>query len=158
MVCASNVRESKVYKGKYTFEFMFGGDINFLRIILTSVILFIIGFYWYGPLFGKHWIKLSKISASDLSKAKQKSRTKPAIFNFIGNIVMVCVLANFINLLGIASIAQGIILGFWVWLGFFAATTLLGSVLWDNKPWGLFVLNGLYWLVQLMVAGAILAV
>ncbi len=137
---------------------MFGIEINFLAVFIVAILLFVIGFLWYGPLFGKNWIKLSKIPASEIAKAKQKSMARPMILNFIGNLIMVFVLANFIKILGVSVVAQGMILGFWIWIGFFASTTLLGNVLWENKPWGLFVLNGLYWLIELMVASAILAV
>ncbi len=137
---------------------MFGTEINFFSILITSIVLFVIGFLWYGLLFGKQWLKLSKIPALEIAKSKHKGMVKPSTFNFIGNIVLVYVLANFVNLFGISSVGQGAILGFWIWLGFFASTTLLGSVLWENKPWSLFALNGLYWLIELMVACAILAI
>ncbi len=137
---------------------MFGTEINFLAVFVVSILSFVIGFLWYGYLFGKQWLKLSKIPASEIAKTKQKNMLKPMILNFVGNLVMVYVFANFVNLFGISSASQGMILGFWIWLGFFASTTLLGNVLWENKPWGLFVLNGLYWLIELMIAGAILAI
>lgn len=135
---------------------MFTGTINWLGVLIATVISFIIGFLWYGPVFGKQWIKLSKMSASDIAKAKQKGMAKPATLNFIGTLVMVIVFAQIINLLGVSTVGQGAVLGFWIWLGFFASTTLLGGVLWENKPWGLFVLNGLYWLVNLKVVGILL--
>jgi len=137
---------------------MFGLEINLLAIFVVTLISFALGLLWFGPLFGKHWIKLSKIPASEIAKAKQKSMTKPMILNLIGNLITAYILSNFINILGISVAIQGIILGFWIWLGFLACTTLLNSVLWDGKPWDLFVLNGLYWLVDLMLAGLILAV
>ncbi len=135
---------------------MFTGAINWLGVLGATVVSFIIGFLWYGPVFGKHWIKLSKMSASDIAKAKQRGMAKPATLNFIGTLIMAFVLANLLNLIGVSTSGQGAVLGFWIWLGFFASTTILGSVLWDNKSWGLFVLNGLYWLVNLMISGALL--
>lgn len=137
---------------------MFGASVNVLGVLIVAVISFILGFLWYGPLFGKQWLKLSKMPASEIAKAKSKSMTKPMILNFIGTIIMVFVFAQIINLLGASSVGQGIVLGFWMWLGFFASTTLLGGVLWENKPWGFYVLNGLYWLVNLMVSGALIVI
>lgn len=135
---------------------MFSGIVNVGSSLLIALILFVLGFLWYGPLFGNLWIKLSKMPAVEVAKAKKKGMKgmwKSMVLNFLGNFVMVYVLAGFISILGITSPMQGAIIGFWVWLGFFACTTLLGSVLWDNKPWGLFALNGLYWLVCLKLAG-----
>lgn len=137
---------------------MFTGTVNWLGVLGATVVSFIIGFLWYGPLFGKQWLKLSKIPASEIAKAKQKSMAKPMILNFIGTLITAFVFAQLINLLGVSTAGQGAVLGFWLWLGFFASTTLLGGVLWENKPWSLFVLNGLYWLVSLKVMGMLLVV
>ena len=135
---------------------MFDGIVGFGSTFLITVILFVLGFLWYGPIFGKLWIKLSKMPATEVAKAKKKGMSgmwKQMILNFVGTFVMVYVLAGLISLLVITSPAQGAVLGFWIWLGFFACTTLLGGVLWEGKPWGLFALNGLYWLVNLKLAG-----
>ena len=135
---------------------MFGGPVNLLGVFGVAVVSYIIGFLWYGPVFGKLWMKLSRLSANDIAKAKKKGMAGKFVLNFVGTFVSAFVFAKLIQVAGILTAAQGAILGFWIWLGFIAATTLLGSVLWDNKPWGLFVLNGLYWLVTLKVMGALL--
>ncbi|MBM3232332.1 DUF1761 domain-containing protein [Candidatus Pacearchaeota archaeon] len=135
---------------------MFDGIVNFGSTALIAVILFIIGFLWYGPLFGKLWVKLSKIPAIEVAKAKKKGMSgmwKSIVLNLIGNFILVYVLTGVIVLLGVTSPMQGAIVGFWIWLGFFACTTLLNSVILEGKPWGLFALNGLYWLVCLKLAG-----
>lgn len=140
---------------------MFDGIVNLGSSLLIAAILFVVGFLWYGPLFGKLWMKLSKIPAVEIAKAKKqgmKGMWKSMVLNFIGNFIMVYVLAGFISLLGVVSAYQGAVIGFWVWLGFFACTTLLGGVLWENKPWGLFALNGLYWLVMLKLAGFLIVI
>lgn len=135
---------------------MFDSIVSFGSTFLITAILFVLGFLWYGPIFGKLWMKLSKIPAAEVAKAKKKGMSgmwKQMVLNFVGTFVMVYVLAGFISLLGITLPAQGAVIGFWIWLGFFACTTLLGGVLWEGKPWGLFALNGLYWLVNLKLAG-----
>ena len=70
---------------------------------------------------------------------------------------MVWVLAYFVSALSLTTWNAGMALGALVWLGFFAATTLLGSVLWEMKSWNLFFINGAYWLVSLAVSAGILA-
>ncbi len=134
---------------------MFSESINLLGVLAVSLIVFFIGWIWYGLLFKKQWIKLSKISALDIAKIKEKTVIK-TIFNFIGTFIMVFVFANIINFIGVLSSGQGALLGFWIWLGFFASTTLLEAVLWGNKSRDFFVLYGLYWLIVLMVSGALL--
>lgn len=135
---------------------MFDGIVNLWSVLAITAILFIIGFLWYGPIFGKLWLKLSKISASEIAKAKKKGMKgmwKTMLLNFAGTFIMVYVLAGLLALLGVTLPMQGAVIGFWIWLGFFACATLLSSTLWEGKPWGLYALNGLYWLVELKLAG-----
>ncbi len=132
------------------------GEANYLAVLTASVALFIIGWLWYGPIFGKTWMRLNKIGAKEMAVAKKKSMLGMMFMNFIGTLIMVCVLSNLMLNVGAGGVSEALQLAFWVWLGFFASTTLLGSVLWDNKPWGLFFLNGAYWLVSLEVAALIL--
>ena len=51
----------------------------------------------------------------------------------------------------------GAVLGLWVWLSFLA-TSMLGSVLGDGKPFALYLINVAHYLVVLVVMGAILGV
>jgi hypothetical protein len=135
---------------------MLNGYVGFGSVLLITVILFVIGFLWYGPLFGKLWMKLSKISATEIAKSKKKGMNgmgKRMVLNFISTFIMVYVLAGLLSLIAVTVPVQGAVIGFWIWLGFFACTTLLGGVLWEGKPWGLYALNGLYWLVVLKLAG-----
>jgi len=75
---------------------------------------------------------------------------------FIANLIMAYVLAALINVTSASTLMDGAILGFWVWLGF-VATVGVGGVLWEKKPWGLFWLNNIGWLVAIAIMGAVLA-
>jgi hypothetical protein len=46
-------------------------------------------------------------------------------------------------------------LGFWCWAGF-TAPTMLGMVLWEQKPFKLYLINALYWLVAMLVMAQII--
>lgn len=76
-----------------------------------------------------------------------------ALFSIL---VMVFVLATFIDLTRTTTAMDAIQLGFWIWLGFIA-TVQLGIVLWESKPFKLFLLNTLHYLVILIVMSLILA-
>ncbi len=82
----------------------------------------------------------------------------------IGSFVVAFVLSHFIegmilwkgNAYGaVDPVMTGAFAGFWAWLGFLA-TSLIDPVLWQNKPWSLWMINGGQWLVKLVVMGAIL--
>ena len=72
-------------------------------------------------------------------------------------LVMSFILALLISYLGASTFGQGAWLGFLVWLGFFV-TSKLGMVLWDNKPFSLYLLYIFHDLVVLLIIGGILAV
>lgn len=137
-------------------------EVNYLAVLVCGVVAMIIGGLWYGPIFGKSWIKEMGIPQSevDVMKAKgQKSMAKSYIIMFIGALVMAYVLSHVVamaNLSGISTGAGGGVSGgFWMWLGF-VVVVLLGQVLWEKKSWKLWTINVAYYLVVLLINGAII--
>jgi len=132
--------------------------VNILAIVVAAIVGMVIGALWYSPyLFGKTWMRLSKMSEKQLKVMKAKGMGKTYLIAFIAALVTAYVLALFIDLTQAGTLLQGIQIGFWVWLGFIA-TTMLGNVLWEGKPVQLYVLNVVHQLVSIAVMGAILAV
>ena len=132
-------------------------SLSWLSVIIATVVAFLVGWLWYGPLFGKLWMKLNKIKQSDIKKAKQKGMAKMMILNLIGTLITAYVLAYLLLAVGASGINDALTLAFWIWLGFLLATTFLGATLWDNQPWGLFLLNGAYWLVVLEIMAIVIS-
>lgn len=91
--------------------------------------------------------------------AERGGRRKPA-YTFIAFIAGL-VAAYILNLLciawGVSDLAGAVQLAFLIWLGFIAPP-MLGSFLWDHKPFALFCINAGYWLVSLLVMALILLV
>lgn len=131
--------------------------INYLAVLIAAVVQMILGFLWYGPLLGKEWIRLSGMSEKKIEETKSKGMGKTYVMSFVSALVMSYVLAHIVYFSGASDISMGVQSGFWVWLGF-VATTMTGMVLWDGKPWKLYFINSGYYLIALMVMGAILAV
>ena len=96
-------------------------------------------------------------SKEDMEKAKKAGMTQMYAIALVGALVMAYVLAHFVQVGGAATMMGGATIGFWVWLGFIATTTLSG-LLWEKKPLNLYFLNNGYYLVLLLVNGALLAV
>ncbi len=135
---------------------MQGVGINYLSIFLAALASFILGGLWYSPvLFGNLWIKLSKISKAEIAKAKKKGMKASYFTTFISLLITAFVLSLFINLAGAATIADALEVAFWLWLGFIATTTL-NSVLWEGKPFKLYLLNNAHNLVSLFIMAAII--
>lgn len=132
-------------------------SVNYLAVLVAAAASMVIGFLWYGPLFGKQYMKLMKVDDKKLKEAKKKGMGKTYVLAFLTSLIMSYVLANFVSYAGVSTISEGAVLGFWVWIGFFA-TTQLGIVIWEGKPVKLYLLKTLNELVTLAAMGAILAV
>lgn len=68
---------------------------------------------------------------------------------------MAYVLAHFLRYLGAGGGRAAVEAAFWLWLGFIATVTL-GGVLWEGKPWKLWIFNNGYQLISLAVMAVIL--
>lgn len=133
-------------------------DVNFWAILVVTIIHMIIGSLWYSDfLFAKTWRKLMGITDRDVKKAKDKGAGmgRSMIIAFVASFILFYVFAQSIIGSGAASVADSMELAFYTWLGFMAVV-MLGSVLWEGKPWKLFWINSLYYLVTLLIASAVL--
>ncbi len=141
------------------FNVSLGGHDIFLfgwQTIAAAVAAFIIGGLWYGPLFGMKWAKYMGMTKAHMEYAKNKGMAKLYFFNFIGTLITASILGGLVFSLGF-DVMGAIGLAIWLWLGFMVFTTLLGSLLWENKPTGLFWINSIYWLITFVVMAGILA-
>ena len=68
-----------------------------------------------------------------------------------------CVMILAFGLMKISGIIGGIEVGFSIWIGFIATVTL-GPVIYERKSLKLWLMNNAYWLVSLLIMGAIFAV
>ena len=130
--------------------------VNFLAILIATVVAMVLGMAWYSPfLFGNAWMRLSGIDPKKIDKSQMKGMWKTMIVAFLSNLIMVFVLSTFINLSQTTTATDAAQLGFWIWLGFMMPLQL-GSVLWEKKPFKLFLINTSHYLVTLIVMSLIL--
>lgn len=129
-------------------------DVNWLAVIASAVVSMIIGSIWYGPLLGKRWLKLVSFTKEELERGK-KDMPKTYSLMFAGSLVTSFVLALTIGMAPVTDMVTGVIIAFWVWVGFVVAVKL-SDVLFEKKPWELFIIESGYYLVFLVVAGAII--
>ncbi len=119
----------------------------------------VIGFVWYGPLFGKQWMALMKMDPKKMEAGKA-SMGKTYGLLFVGSLIMAFVVFHAYTFahqfMGGTPLMDGLQTGFWNWLGFILPVTA-GAVLFEQKPFKLFLLNTSYHLVTLLVMGVIVA-
>jgi hypothetical protein len=128
--------------------------INFFAILSAAATKVLIGALWYSPaLFLPSWLKLSGITEDEM-KARMGKAVAVDIF---GSLIMAIVLVHAVRYAGATTVAQGMVVGFFNWLGFVAVVTI-GTVTYEGRPFKLVLLNNGYLLVSLLVMGAMLAI
>lgn len=133
-------------------------SLNGWAILVAGLISMPLGALWYSPaMFGKKFMKLTGMSADSMkTPANKKSAQRGYMISSITALIMAYILAHFVGYTNSTTAMEGLQTGFWVWLGF-VITTNIGVVLWERRPFELYLINMGYSLVQLLIMGAILA-
>lgn len=129
-------------------------SVNLAAVAVCAAFSMVLGMLWYGPLFGKKWMELTGKKMGDMGNKAEMPKLMGVAF--IGTLVAAYVLAIFIKFSGAATPVEGVMAGFWAWLGFIA-TVSLSTVLWEGKPVRLYMLNNAHELVHFAGMGAIIA-
>jgi hypothetical protein len=130
-------------------------EVSLANAAAAAAASFVLGMLWYGPLFGKRWIALMKISPQDMQKMKEGGRKRMPLA-IAGALLTAYVLGWFVKLSGASGAAEGAAIGVLAWLGF-VFTVTAGSVLWEGKPVRLFALNSAHSAAGFALTGAIMA-
>lgn len=143
---------------------------NWLGFALAIVANMVIGFVWYAKWSptGKIWIRDMKI---DMTRAMPAGAMAMSMgLMVLGSVLLMFVFThnNMVYEDAFGNVAtggeanfklrlmDGLTGGFFTWLGFIVPLNL-NSVAFDGKPWSLFGVNAGYYLVSLLVAGALVA-
>lgn len=132
-----------------------------LSIILAAAAMFVLGFLWHGPLFGKTWMRLANITPT--GNEKLSDMQKQMLLNFLADIVLAGVLYGAIKVATTSSLATsettwlcGVTVAAFLWLGFVVAGSS-PEVIWMGRSKKLWLFELSSSLVGLVAAGAILA-
>lgn len=134
--------------------------INYFAVFSSAISAMVIGFLWYGPIFGKQWSKIVGLTAEKIEKSK-KEMPKTYGLMFAASVVMAYTLAHFVWYAAPGSLTTFIAVktAVWSWLGFIATTSLSRFLFSpEKKPLMLLVIDAGYYLVVLVVMGVIFSV
>jgi len=127
--------------------------LNHLAVVCAAASSFILGGLWYGPLFGKVWMRENGFTPESLAKA---SMGKTFGLAFLWTLVMAYNLAMF---LGDPSVTLGKAVLYGALTGFgWIAMALFVVGLFERRSARLMILNGAYMTVALTLMGAIIGV
>lgn len=132
------------------------GAIRWLAVAVAALATFFLGAVWYTALFGKKWVALNGYTEEQV-KQMQAQRPPPVFFGVMlaAYFLLAIVIAVLVTSLDVRSAADGAVLGLVLWLGP-AAAIAMTSYIANNKPLGVYVIDGAYQLVFLVMMGAIL--
>lgn len=132
--------------------------INYPAVIVATLVHYILGGLWYSPLlFGNKFIQLINWSPEQLQQIESESHAKELAIAFVMSLILVYILAHFVQYTKATSVLGGIQTAFWLWLGF-VVSTQVATVIFEGRSFGLFLINVSYQLVGCALAGVILAV
>ena len=132
--------------------------IKYPAVIVATLVHFILGGLWYSPLlFGNKFLQIINWSPEKLAQMESQSHVKELVIAFVASLVLVYILAHFVQYTKATTAMAGIQTAFWLWLGFIV-TTHLPTVIFEQRPLGLYLLNIAYQFVACALAGVILAV
>ena len=127
--------------------------INYLAVLVCGLIGLPLGAIWYGPLFGKIWMK--EVGKTEEELKKNFNPAKTYTLAFIASLFTVFVLAYFISLTNATAIIEGFRVAVTAWFGFTLFTAVLVN-LFERNSFKLLLINSFYHLTLLIVASIIL--
>lgn len=133
-------------------------NLNYLAVIVTSIVGFLIGWMWYSPmLFAKSWMAENKFTEESMKASAEKGMAKTMITAFVFTIVMTWALAALIAAHGSDGWLAGAKFGAFVGFGLLAASAAV-CYQFEQRSWKLWAINSGHNVVMCAVAGAILGV
>lgn len=131
-------------------------NLNIWAILVATLSTFVVGWLWYGPLFGKAWMSAVGISEEQLQEGNMAK-----IFGlaFIFELIMAFNLAMFFY--GSPEGAEMITAGSGAFYGFLTGFgwiffALAVNSLYEQRSWKYIFINGGYWTVAFTIMGLIL--
>jgi hypothetical protein len=130
-------------------------NVNLLALLLCAVAHMALGMLWYGPFFGKMWMKEIGFTKADGEMAKKNGMGPTYTMAFVSALITAFVLAQFLQLTQATTVPQALMTAFWAWLGF-VATIAINTVLFEKRTLTVYVINIAYNLASLLAMSAIL--
>ena len=127
--------------------------INYLAVFVCAVLYFLLGWLWYGVLFGQRWMALEGIT---MTHEAGSAVAEQFITSFLLGLLMAYVLAHVCAWRNAKTPGAGAALGVLMWIGFIGPVTFATNM-YEGRPKMLFAINNFYPLVGLWIMGIVLA-
>lgn len=136
--------------------------LNYPAIVTAALVYFALGWLWFGPLFGKLWVK--EMGFKNDYKPDKSVMVRAMILTVIG-----CLLTSFVlthaeqiwrpsvwdRSADSPDYLYGVMAAFFTWIGYYVPLLFMG-VAYENRSWKFFGINASYHFAGLLAAGEIL--
>ena len=95
---------------------------NWIAFVIAIFLPMIIGSLWYGPLFGKMWMRMMNLTEEKIKETLNPAKSYGG--SMVGSVLTAYVLSMLITLMDMGTFTGGLTVGFAAWVGFFATTRL----------------------------------
>ena len=139
-------------------------NVNWIALIVAALSTLVIGFLWYGPLFGKAWMKETGITEEQAQKGMILRFSLSVVLAFIAvffiyaNSVITGGLppdeVHSINTPRFHTFGHGVVHGIMIAL-FVAMPVLVTNSLFEQKSFKYILINVGYWVVSFAIMGGI---
>lgn len=114
-----------------------------VEILVGAIVLFLFGFLWYGPVFGRYWVKMIGMTQEQIDegmKKGMKSMIPQMIVAFVISLITTSVVYYLLPQLLVLSFGEFLRNIFIIWLGFVLPLHANGY-LWEKKSLKLTLFN-----------------
>ena len=127
--------------------------INHFAVLVAIVLQFVLGFLWYGPLFGEPWMGMVGLDTATIEA--NPPGAGEWITNIFSAVVSIYVLAWLFTKIPVTSLLKGLLVG--LLIGFsFVLMSIMTSGMFAKDPYGLAWITGGFTTVGLGIGGAVL--
>lgn len=124
-------------------------DLNWLAILVAALVPMVLGALWYALLFARLWMRAVGRRPEDMTGA-----SLGYALSALAAIVTSYTLARVVRWAEVDDLGNGVLVGVLLWLGF-VATIIAVQTYYGGRSRTLWAIDAGYWLVSLLVMGAI---
>ena len=125
---------------------------NWWAILVATLSSFVLGGLWYGPLFGKMWLRALGKSEYDLTPS-----AVPFVVSLVTSFITCLTLAWLTSVLGLSTWEDGALLGLIVGIAFIACSSFSDGAF-CRWSWALLSIQAVYRILFCVTAGVIFAI
>jgi hypothetical protein len=131
-------------------------QINYVAVLVSSIVFFLIGSFWFSGLFGSTWCEALEEHGIKIKKPTPNEIMQKMLLTFVANVIASIAMACLIIATGSSTAYSGFMLGTTAALGF-AATAIAGVFIWESKSLKLFLIDAGYPVIGIIVSAIILS-